>query len=94
MGEFIQCGDGIECDFVQLLAALDLDSSHQPLDHGKMTAVIRYKTPYLINKCDPLFISFALENDVFLRCFFGIVNLVSLGWVYLLSKRGGHLFGN
>ena len=38
--EFIQCDDGTGYDFDQLLAALDLDSSHQPLDHGKMTAVI------------------------------------------------------
>ena len=53
--ECIQCGDSTGYDVVQLLAALDLDSSHQPLDHGKMTVVIRYKhlillistTPYL-----------------------------------------------
>ena len=86
MGEFIQCGDGIEYDFVQLLADLDLDSSHQPLDHGKMTSVIRYKTPYLINTRDPLFISFALENDVFLRCFLGLSILLALGGFIDLVK--------
>ena len=28
MGEFIQCGDSMGYDVVQLLVALDLDSSH------------------------------------------------------------------
>ena len=35
VGEFIQCGDGTGYDVVQLLAALDLDSSHQPLRYSK-----------------------------------------------------------
>ena len=38
---------------MQLMAALDLDSSQQPLNHRKMTAVIRYHTPYLIKNRDP-----------------------------------------
>ena len=68
ISEFIPCGDCTGYDVVQILASLDLDSSHQSLDHGKVTAVIRYKTPYLINKRDPLFISIVLGNDVSLRC--------------------------
>ena len=59
VGVFIQGCDGTGYGVVQ------------PLDHGKMTAAIRYKTPYFINKRDPLFISFALGNDVFLRCVLG-----------------------
>ena len=38
---------------VQLLAALDLDSNHQPLDHGKMTAVIGYKRLILLISATP-----------------------------------------
>ena len=79
VGEFIQYGDGTGYNVVQLLAALDLDSSHQPLDHGKMTAVIRYKTPYLVNKRDPLFIYFAFGNDISLRCVLGLPILLALG---------------
>ena len=72
VGEFIQCGDGTGYDVFQLLAALHLDSRHQPLDHGKIKVVIRYKTLYFINKRDPLFIYFVLENDVSLRCVLGL----------------------
>ena len=86
VGEFIQCGDGTGYDVVQLLAALGLDSSHQPLDHGKMTAVIRYRTPYLVNKRDPSFIYFALGNDVSLRCVLGLPTLLALGGLINLVK--------
>ena len=84
--EFIQCGDGTRYDVVQLLAALYLDSSHQPLDHGKMTAVIRYRTPYFINNRDSLFICFALGNDISLRCVLGLPNLLVLGGLINLVK--------
>ena len=53
---------------------------------GKMTAVIRYKTPYFINKRDPLFIYFALENDVSLRCLLGSPTLLALGGLINLVK--------
>ena len=68
VGKFIQCGYGTEYNVVQLLATLDLNSSHQPLDHGSMIAVIRYRTPYFIKKRDPLFIYFAIGNNISLRC--------------------------
>ena len=44
-----------------------------------MAAVIRYKTPYLVNKRDPLFISVTLGNDVPLRCSLGLPTLLTLG---------------
>ena len=61
------------------MAALDLDSSHQSLDHGEITAVIRYRIPDLVNKRDPLFIYFSLGNDVSLRCVLGLPTLLALG---------------
>ena len=39
-----------------------------PLDHGKIIAVIRYHTPYLIDNRDPWIIYFALGNDISLHC--------------------------
>ena len=63
IGEFIQYINGTEYDVVQLLAALGLDSSHHSLDHGKRTAVIRYKTTYFINKRDPSYIYISLGKD-------------------------------
>ena len=86
VGEFIQCGDGTGYNVFQLLVALDLDSSHQPLDYGKMTAVIRYRTPYFINNRDPLFIYFALGNDVSLRCVLGLPTCLALGGLINLVK--------
>ena len=86
MGEFIQCGTYTGYEVVQLLAALDFDSSHQPLDHGKMTAVIRYKTPYFINKRDPSFFSSVLSNNVALRYVLGFPTLLaSGGFIYLVK---------
>ena len=87
VGEFIQFGDGTGYDAVQILASLNLNSSHQPLDYGKVTAVVRYKIPYFINKRDPLFISFALENDVSLRIVLGIPALLTLGGLINLVKE-------
>ena len=51
-----------------------------------MTAVIWYSTPYFINKREPLFISFALSNDVFLRCVLGVSTLFFLGGFIDLLK--------
>ena len=79
VGGFMQCGDGTGYDVVHLLAALDLDSSHQPLDQRKMTSIICYKTPYLINKRDPLFIYFVQGNDVSIRCVLRLPTLLALG---------------
>ena len=46
-----------------------------------MTAVIRYKAPYLINNPDPLILSFALGTDVALRSVLGIPCLLAMGAV-------------
>ena len=55
VSELIQCGDNTGYDVMQLMATLVLDSNKQPLDHGKMTAVICHRTSYLVNNRDPLF---------------------------------------
>ena len=79
VGEFIQCGADTWYDVVQLMVVLDLDTTKQPLDHGKMTAVIHYRTPYLVNNQYHLFVYFALGNDVSLRCVIGLPTLLPLG---------------
>ena len=61
------------------MAALDLDTTKQPLDHGKLTAVISYRTSCLVNNQDPLFVSFALCNDVSLRYVIELLTLLALG---------------
>ena len=68
VGECIQYGVNTGYEVEQLMADFDIDSSQQPLNHGQIIAVIRYRIPYLINNINPLFISFDLGNDVSLRC--------------------------
>ena len=51
-----------------------------------MTAVIRYKTPYLINNTIPFILSFALGTDVELRSVIGIPCLLAMGAVVDLVK--------
>ena len=51
-----------------------------------MTAIIRYKIPYFINKRDPLFIYFDLGSDVSLRCVLVLPNLLALGGFFNLVK--------
>ena len=50
-----------------------------------MIAVIRYKTPYLSNKRDPLSIYFALANDVSLRYVLELLTLLALGGLNLVT---------
>ena len=74
--EYIDWGPNTNYDVVQLSAALDLIGTNQPVDHGSMTAVIRYKTPYLIHNTDPLIISFVLGTDFALYSVLGIVSII------------------
>jgi len=67
VAEYLECGSGTEYDLVQLLEALDLKGTHQPVDHGNKTAVIWYRNPYLINNTSSFMLSFALSKDVVLR---------------------------
>ena len=86
VAEYFECCDGTEYDVTQLLAALDLKGTHQRVDHGSMTAVIRYRTPYLINKTSPFILSFALGKDVLLRSVIGVLCLLTISAVVDLVK--------
>ena len=77
--EFLQCGKDIEYDVVHLLAALDLKDIQKDANHGQMTAVIRYKTPYVVDGKGSFILSFALGNDVSLRSVLGLPTLLAMG---------------
>lgn len=51
-----------------------------------MTAVIRYRTPYLINNAYPLLLSFALGNDVAVCSVLGVYCFLAVGAVVNLVK--------
>lgn len=87
VGRFTQYSANTGYNVVQLLNNLDLESSQHQLDHGKMNAVIRYRTPYLINNRDPLLISFSLGDNISLPCVIGLHILLSLGGFIKLVSR-------
>ena len=77
--EFLQCGKDTDYDVVHLLAALNLSGVPTNDDHGQIIAVIRYRTPYIVNGKGPFILSFALGNDVSLRCVLGVHTLLAVG---------------
>ena len=77
--EFLQCGKDTDYDVVHLLEDLDLSGVPINDDHGQITAVIRYKTPYIVNGKGPFILSFALGNDVSLRCVLVLPTLLAMG---------------
>ena len=76
--EYLQCDKDTAYDFVHLVFALNLKDTTQDADHGKMTAVIRYETPYIMKDCGAFILSFALVHDVSLRCIPGLHTLLSI----------------
>ena len=68
------------------MTVLDLDTTKQLLDHGKITAVICYCAPYLVSNQYPLFVYFSLGNDVSRRCVIGLPILLALSGLIDLVK--------
>ena len=62
--EYLQWSKDTVYDVVLLLATFDLKDTNQDVDHGKTTAVIRYKTHYIVQSRGTFIISFALGYDV------------------------------
>ena len=73
--EYLQCGKDTAYDVVHILATLDLKDTNQDVDHGKIAAIIRYKTPYIIKVREPFTLSFDLRHDVNLPCVLGLHTL-------------------
>ena len=86
---YLEQDPGTDYDVVQLLVIVELKGTYQNVDHGNMIEVIKYKTPYFINKSYPLPFSpfFALGNDVTLHSVLNILNRLNIGSVFDLAKR-------
>ena len=50
----------------------------QDVDHGKMTAAIRYKTHNIVKGRRPFILSFTLKHDVSVRCVLELPTLSSI----------------
>ena len=72
MEEYLQYGKDTVYDIVYQLAALDLKDTNQDIDHGKMTVVIWYKSPYIVQGRRIFILSFALGHDASLHCVLGL----------------------
>ena len=66
---FLQCKEDVDYDGVYLLATFSLNEVTIDIDHGQMTAVIRYKMPYIMEFRDLFILSFALGNNGSVRSF-------------------------
>ena len=76
--EVMQCGKDTDYEIVHLLADLDFTWVPTNNDHSQMTAVIRYKKPYIVNGKALSILSFALGKDVSLRCVLGLPILLAM----------------
>ena len=74
VAKYFEYDHDTEYNILQLLTALDLKGTHQRVENGSITAVIRYKRHYLINKTSVLILSFSLGNNV------ALLNIYSNGF--------------
>ena len=76
VAEYIQYDDSEPFDPIQLQCAVnDLDKITN--DHGKLTAIVRYRTPYTYANGKPVLVSFGLGADVAVRSIIGVPTLRS-----------------
>ena len=76
VAEYIQYDDSDPFDPIQLQCAVnDLDKVTE--EHGKLTAIVRYRTPYTDTNGQPMLVSFGLGADVAVRSIIGVPTLRS-----------------
>ena len=90
VAEFITFDDSNPFEPVKLGGAIRDPSNFDATDHGNLTAVIRYYTPYHDTSGAPITISFALGPDVTVNTIFGLPMLCSLDAVISLGSNSMH----
>ena len=73
--EYLQYVKDTIYDFAHILAALHSKDTNQDIDHGQMTVVIRYKTPYIVQGHGFFILSFTLRHAISLRGILGLNTL-------------------
>ena len=76
--DFLQCGKDTDYDVVHLLAVLYLKDINIDATHGQMTAVIQFKTPYIVAGKRTFILSFALGKDISLRSVLDLPTLLAI----------------
>jgi len=90
VAEFVSFDDSNPFEPIKLGGAIRDPSDFDASDHGNLTAVIRYFTPYLDSSGDPITISFALGSDVTVNTIFGLPMLCDLDSVISLRSNCMH----
>ena len=71
---------------MHLLATLNLNDVSTDVNHGQMTAIIRYKTLFTVSIKGLFVLTFTLGNDVSVRCVLGLPTLLAMGAAIDLVK--------
>jgi hypothetical protein len=90
VAEYVSFDDSNPFEPIKLGGAIRDPSDFDASDHGNLTAVIRYFTPYQDTSGDPITISFALGSDVTVNTIFGLPMLCALDSVISLRSNSMH----
>ena len=71
---------------MKLEGAVSEHDSAATSTHGLLTALVRYKTPYVNDTGSPISLSFALGNDVATNTIFGLPTITALGFLFDAAK--------
>jgi hypothetical protein len=90
VAEFNSFDDSNPFEPVKLGGAIRDPDNFDSSDHGNLTAVIRYFTPYVDQEGNAIRLSFALGNDVTVNTIFGLPMLSDLDSVISLRSNSLH----
>ena len=90
VAEFISFDDSNPFEPIKLGGAIRDPSDFDAADHGNLTAVIRYYTPYTDVSGSPITLSFGLGSDVTVNTIFGLPMLCALDSVISLNSNSLH----
>jgi hypothetical protein len=90
VADFVSFDDSNPFEPIKLGGAIRDPSDFVSADHGNLTAVIRYYTPYVDTSGSPITISFALGSDVTVNTIFGLPMLCDLDSVISLRSNTMH----
>jgi hypothetical protein len=90
VADFVSFDDSNPFEPIKLGGAIRDPAEFVSNDHGNLTAVIRYYTPYTDITGSPITLSFALGNDVTVNTIFGLPMLCDLDAVISLRSNSMH----
>jgi hypothetical protein len=90
VAEYVEFDDTNPFEPIKLGGAIREPDGFDAGNHGRLTAVIRYHTPYCTYDGNPVTISLALGNDVTVNTIFGLPMLSAFDSIISLSSNALH----